>query len=308
MNSNFQPTTTSSISSSKLLSVTENSKVSITPFLCSATKTTIPDVLQQYENALRKSCTLENMLHANKLAEYRNIITDKKFISVIRKVFDQIYRNIIRTYPDYKFYMEGRRKSVLSTEKKILLYLSKNKPLDDLRDLLAFRIILFGDNSLDLIQSCYQLMENIIDFMISQGFSPCEATRVFETEGFSNEKLHLLIPTKSYLKEDYINFVKDYIIHPKKNGYQSIHVVFKDSVGRCFEVQIRTFTMHLLAESSSHAGHEFYKYTRYKENVIELDREKILIDGYGYDVREKKIYDFIGLENSLTILQREKTI
>ncbi len=279
-------------------------KNAFVPFLYESS--TIPEALKKYEVSLRKSKDIEDILHANKLEEYRNVIVDKKFLSTIRKIFNRTYSMIEKNYPNLKFYLEGRRKAAISTEKKNILYLSKNKSLDDFRDLLAFRIILFGDDhSMELIETAYSLMKNLIDFMILQGFTPCEATEVFETEGFSNEDLNILVPDHSFLEENYKHLVKDYIVHPKKNGYQSLHVAFRDVSGKCFEVQIRTLAMHMLAESSDSAGHDFYKQKRYSDADIVFDRTQIHMEGYG--VMSEHVFDFIGLESGLSILQRQKT-
>lgn len=41
---------------------------------------------------------------------------------------------------------------------------------------------------------------------------------------------------------------KDYIAHPKRNGYQSLHTAIRGEDGPIFEVQIRSIEMHLEAE------------------------------------------------------------
>lgn len=282
-----------------------NNEMSIVPYLYSCS--TLPELLKTYENDLRKSKDKKNMLHANKLTEYNSVLTDNKFFSDIRKLFDALYSLTKKDYPSLLFHLEGRRKTVISSEKKILLYLSQNKSLDEFRDILAFRFVLFGENSIELVKTCYNLVDTIIDFMISKGYTPCEATQTFETEGFNAADFpEIIIPDHSYLSDDNIHLVKDYIIHSKKSGYQSLHVAFRDSFGRCFEIQVRTFAMHMHAESHSLAGHDFYKNIKYSNTEIEFDRLNVHLNGYAISP-SGSIFDYIGLEQPFQIIQKGRT-
>lgn len=52
---------------------------------------------------------------------------------------------------------------------------------------------------------------------------------------------------------------KNYIKDPKKNGYQSLHVIADPGDGHLVEIQIRTDKMHYLAEYGADASHWKYK-------------------------------------------------
>lgn len=272
--------------------------ISIVPFLY--TSSSLEEVLKKYSAELRDSNDLKNLLHANKLTEITNVLTDNKFLSMIRKHYDSLYAFTKSRYPNLKFHLAGRRKDVIGSEKKINLYLSQNRDLSDFKDELAFRFIIFDNN----IELCYSLLKTVIDFNIEKGFIPCIATNVFQTEGFNKTDFSdIELPKESLLPLEYQKWVKDYVLNPKKTGYQSLHVVFQDpKTGRCFEIQIRTFAMHIHAESHSLAGHDAYKKQRYSDTAIEFDRSKIKMAGYSF--AEGQVFDFIGLETPYQIIQR----
>ena len=65
---------------------------------------------------------------------------------MIKKHYDSLYSFTKKSYPDLKFHLTGRRKSMLGCEKKINLYILQNRSLNEFRDELAFRFILFDNN------------------------------------------------------------------------------------------------------------------------------------------------------------------
>ena len=244
----------------------------------------IPEVLAHYEELLRETKDLKDLAHATKLAEYRSIISNKSH-NALRKIFDGFYNVLSKELPDLRFRIAGRRKSLVSVERKIQRNLSLNKSLDLIRDLLGVRIVLFDNNP----NTCYQVLELFVQYCLEQGFTVCEE----KLEKSSFEGFPLL--------NQFHYGITDYIANPKPNTYQSLHAVFRNSSGFCFEVQIRSFDMHVDAAIGK-ASHEEYKNIKYP--ALEFDRSKIKIPGY--QAIPEGIIDLVGLEYSVEILQRNK--
>jgi len=116
----------------------------------------------------------------------------------------------------FKFEISGRPKHLYSIYNKMI---KRNKPLEEIYDLFAIRLILDTQDNND----CFKVYGLISDIYIPN------------PERFKN-----------------------YISVPKKNGYQSIHTTVVGPDGKMVEVQIRTRGMHEVAERGV-AAHWMYK-------------------------------------------------
>lgn len=116
----------------------------------------------------------------------------------------------------HKFEISGRAKHLYSIYNKMV---KRNKPLEEIYDLFAVRIILDTDDPND----CFAVYGMVSDIYIPN------------PERFKN-----------------------YISVPKKNGYRSIHTTVVGPEGKMVEVQIRTRGMHEVAEKGV-AAHWMYK-------------------------------------------------
>ncbi|HEX9829103.1 MAG TPA: bifunctional (p)ppGpp synthetase/guanosine-3',5'-bis(diphosphate) 3'-pyrophosphohydrolase [Bacteroidota bacterium] len=134
----------------------------------------------------------------------------KKFISPIEKRLKQ--EGLVCE-------IEGRPKHLYSIFNKMI---KRNKPLDEIYDLFAVRMIIDSKDNND----CF-----IVYGVVSEIYKP--------------------IPER----------FKDYISIPKKNGYQSIHTTVVGPAGKMVEIQIRTRAMHEIAEKGV-AAHWIYKDTK----------------------------------------------
>lgn len=256
---------------------------------------TVSEILDSYIKELSESTEIEKVMHANKLKAYQNVINDKTYVKDMRTFFNKTFNLLIKKHPNLRFSIAGRKKSLISTERKILQYIELGRSLDLIRDFFAFRIILFGNSSLDLIEHCYKVIEEIIELGISNGFTPCDRLPLLGVTDIKDHKNNYFSNFK------YKQFIKDYICFPKANGYQSLHLVLVDTKGRYLEIQVRTIDMHTAIETGI-ANHDDYKKSKYNLDYP-IEREKINLEGYRFI--NDHIVDLESIETPGTVFKRQ---
>ena len=268
---------------------------------------TVDEAVQNYIADLKLCYDKYNdkriMILIKKFTEYRDMISND--FKRNRTIFNHIHENTVDKHEDLFVKTSSRIKSFISFQRKCIRNLMHGECFE-VRDIFAFRTAIDSQTIAeeDLIKKCYEIMEENIDFMISKGFTPCIANKPKDTNDFIKDNFpEIIIPEKSFLKTDTSLVVKDYILNPKKDSYQSLHCIFIDARGRAVEYQIRTYKMDHNAEYGP-ASHNDYK-NRQNKDITEstIHRENIQIPGYCF--RYNKLSDDAGLEKSFPLLLRE---
>ena len=162
---------------------------------------------------------------------------------------------------------------------------SSKNPFDRIRDFFAFRIIIEDEGKGDMISELYEITNIMIEFFNSKAFEVVESHRLIETGKLEVSADIIHIPERSGIKDEYKPLVKDYVLSPKKDGYQSVHfVVFDPFNERYFEVQVRTRSMNIISETL--ANHSVYKMKKYgrrqRSSEEEIDYSKIIAKGFRF--------------------------
>lgn len=280
----------------------------------------VPEIVEAYAFSLLTDKDSRKRALAERLLEYRSTITDTNFLKDIRTWFDDLFELIDKNHPHLTYEMTGRRKSLISTLDKLEEiestlppgdYSNKN-PFKRVRDFMAFRIILFDQEEPEkCVSQLYQIADEIIDYFTNLKRKIITHDELLGTRGFSAEKHpEIYVPKKSLIRSSHKRLLKDYVSNPKENGYQSLHIVLYDPfTQRYIEIQLRTLSMHVHAESG-YASHSVYKVKKYAEQQLldePIDWEKVHINGFHYIPETGEIWDYAGVKRSVIVKQRQKT-
>lgn len=171
--------------------------------------------------------------------EYENICKKLKSTQDKRDMLFDEFTSPIRTALDkmgIDYEIKARVKSPYSIWNKMR---NKHVTFDEIYDILAVRIICSPREGEDEINECFQIYVAV-------------------------SKLYKAHPDR----------LRDWLNHPKANGYQALHVTLMSLLGRWIEVQIRSKHMDEIAEQGF-AAHWKYKTG---ENTPDDDRDKELND------------------------------
>lgn len=236
------------------------------------------------------------------------------FHDISEQITRAVWKIINELFPDISFSVSFRGKSFISElHKRYDRICEGNNPI--IKDILAVRIIILNETNLKTLKKCYdiffavissltKLHNNFLDFPLIVS----EPDKLVTTSDFKIEKYpEIIIPEVNFPK-NFEQVVKDYMKHPKKNGYQSLHCSFEipslspKYAGLNLEVQLRTLKQHDWAEYQN-ASHFKYKKARTEkmDRIFNFDPQKVNLIGFS------EFSDFCGLVAPLPLCQRHKT-
>lgn len=256
------------------------------------------DKLRSVEGDSRLAC----IIYANKLEESKFTLSSKNLLK-LEKDFKDFKHHLTKwaTQNDVSLVLKRRQKDFLGLNEKIRLYLELDRPIERIQDILGFRLILCTGpkDDAESIRLCYETLNETINFFVeNKHYSINEAEPKVDTATEVDPSLDIFIPEDDLLSEAFKQNVKDYIKYPKKNGYQSLHVIIRWPSGMTFEVQIRTEAMDLFAEHGS-SKHSNYKGNKYSGVDLNVDLKKVHLRGFQVSEDGTVQEDYIGLRKSI---------
>lgn len=291
-------------------------QMSITPYCYSCNS--IGEIIDEFAKALVESRNLDNANRANYLRKYYALVSDEAKFERMEEVIKTIQQDIFGANFQKRFQakIDLRVKSLLSTDAKIQLLQKEAmsnieaglRPREIFpRDIFAFRIIILDSGKPEEIDSCYDLVNFMLPYMVAEMGCILEpSTGTVRTEGFKREEHpDVLFPTeKGELNHALKVYVKDYIKTPKENGYQALHTMIRDKkLDFFFEIQMGTYTMYRksLVGTASHEGHKANRYSDIlaSEN---FDPSKVKIPGFYFYPNDEggEVVDYTGLMSPRT--------
>lgn len=185
--------------------------------------------------------SLKNNPNYDALLE-RYTLYSNEYIYEIKNYALQERKFLQERFPGLVFNIKIRLKSYDSYINKLNGNIEKGKS-PYINDIMAERIILseyIGSTDEQMLTAlCDDVARALYDFRINTNFR--------------------VQPEHSLSEKEYIS--KDYISHPKENGYQALHILMQNKNNHDFtyETQIKTFRMEHMSKTCSEIAHTKYK-------------------------------------------------
>lgn len=238
------------------------------------------------ESEYEKTLDLKIMEKITAVKFYNKSIHNKKLISTHRNEFNGLYTALEKGLPSMNFNLDGNKKALKSFIEKLEKLQSENKSIDSIyKDIHRFRLTITNSNvdNKEMVDYIEKATIIVIEHFISKGYTLCKPDELKEVldrndsiavAQFKEKHPDVFLPDDTTIPETFATRVKNYVMTPKENGYQGIHLFFSDDKNNLFEVQIRTFAMHIRSEfgKSSHK--------KYKSYSKKWDLTKINIPGF----------------------------
>ena len=241
------------------------------------------ELVERYKEKLMfaHTCTHSTRLHLRlaSLKRYEKLLNDEELPQRCTEEVSHFISLIHEEFPEIEVDPQGRFKCIISWQNKGTKILDDGLSIDLLNDIIAYRFVVKSKKEQKLSQSrliaiCYEVVNRMITYFISLGYVPCQAEKVRDTIKLSSARLkEIYIPEASGIDPYYVSVVKDYILTPKENGYQSLHTIFRMPNGLTFEVQVRTAEMDTYA-TEGYGHHGRYKESKYK-NCVAYDPQLV---------------------------------
>ena len=263
---------------------------------------TLKEGIAAYAAALSELDNDIDFLHSTKVLEYVYTLDAEK---VAVSFMQRILLFFKQTVPNVNIHGYFRVKSFLSFERKInytlvelwrrqhnVNYKAVTNVLNyGLNDIIGFRFLVHGNTEEEAISTIYKIANLLIPEMTKYGLIAQEHPKLRDVES-STEREH-----SPQLNPEFEGFYKDYIFHKKKNGYQSLHIIFWSAVlGRYFEIQFRTPKMHFNAEYGKPA-HRNYKEKKYNPSFSESAPNSIVEAAQRLKILNNPSIDMINIQH-----------
>ena len=280
---------------------------------------TVHELLELFSKKIPQNFGAEDFLilqMASQLYESAQIRkVAKQYMDMQSAITTECFKLITEKHPTLRFCVSQRFKSAKSELYKRCERISEEQS-PEIKDLVACRIIILEEENQETLKHEYEIVQDTMEHFSVLNSAPkfplllnlSIPDKLVTPSGFSPEEHpNIIIPDETTVNHALCRLGKDYIVNPKKHGYQAFHssyeLVCKNNTSqRIFsEIQVTTISQH----NYEPANHEHYKKKRNEkwDKVFSFDKSKVHISGYYPEFNS----DYSGLMKPLYIVEEAKT-